>query len=292
RVPDPFLRAMLWGALWDEVRQLRMAPARFVRLALRDLPAEADEQIVPFVLGRLGRAVGAYLSVGERDSLAPAAETTLWNRAGDAQSPYGIRKAYLDAFIDLAASADGIARLDTLLAADSAAGEPLRDPTRWETVTRLLTLAAPQAERRYAAQQSRDTTPDGRRRAFIAGAARRSAETKREYFARYFDDATLNEEWASGSLDAFNAIEHESLTLPYLRPALDSLGFIQANRRIFFLESWLGAFLTGQTSDSALQTVHNYLDQHPHLPEDLRRKVLQHADELDRTVRIRERRQP
>ena len=286
-VADPFLRAMLWGALWDEVRQFRMAPASFVRLALRDLPRETDEQIVPVVLSRLGRAVSAYLGPAERESLAPAAEGVLWDRASDGSSPYGVRKAYLDAFIDLAASPGGVAKLDSLLSADSAAGEPLRDPTRWEIVTRLLVLAAPQAEDRYAAENARDTTSDGRRRAFIARAGKRSAEAKREYFSRYFEDQALNEDWASGSLDAFNAIEHEALTLPYLRPSLDSLPFIQINRRIFFLESWLGAFLRGQTGDSALGTVRAYLAQHPDLPLDLRRKVLQHADELERTVRIR-----
>lgn len=286
---DAFLRAMLWGALWDQVRALRMEPARFVRVVLRELPGETDEQVVPFVLARLGRAVAAYLAPAERDSLQPAVERMLWARAGDAASPYGIRKAYLDAFIALAESPAGVARLDTLLSADSAAGEPLHDPTRWEIVNRLLTLGAPQADACYRAQQARDTTPDGRRRAFIAGAARGDPATKRSYFARYFGDRTLNEEWAAGSLGAFNALEHEALTLPYLRPALDSLEFIQANRRIFFLESWIGAFLGGQTGDTALATVQRYLSEHPELPEDLRRKVLQYEDELERTVKIRRR---
>jgi aminopeptidase N len=44
----------------------------------------------------------------------------------------------------------------------------------------------------------------------------------------------------------------------------------------------------GQSSDSALRVVRQYLDEHPNLPLDLRRKVLQHADELERTVGIRE----
>jgi aminopeptidase N len=286
---DPFLRAMLWGALWDEVRAVRMAPARFVRLVLRELPPETDEQVVPFVLARLERAVAAYLAPAKRAGLQPAVERMLWSRAGEPARPYGIRKAYLDAFIALAESPAGLARLDTLCSADSAAGEPLRDPTRWEIVNRLLTLGAPQAEARYAAQQARDTTPDGRRRAFIAGAARGDAGTKRSYFARYFGDRSLNEEWTAGSLGAFNALEHEALTLPYLRPALDSLPFIQRNRRIFFLESWIGAFLGGQTGDTALATVRRYLDDHPRLPDDLRRKVLQYEDELERTVEIRRR---
>ena len=154
-------------------------------------------------------------------------------------------------------------------------------------MTSLLALDAPDAERRLDEQRRRDTTADGRRHAFIAGAARPSAATKREYFTRYFADSTLNEEWASGSLGAFNALEHEALTFPYLRAALDSLPYIQAHRRIFFLETWLAAFLRGQTGAPALNVVRGYLGEHPRLPADLRRKVLQHMDELERTVRIR-----
>jgi aminopeptidase N len=287
RVDDPFLRAMLWGALWDQVRNYRMLPERFVRLALRTLPRETDEQVVPFVLARLGRAVSAYLLPRARDSIHLDVERMLWDAAGDKSRPYGIRKAYVDAFIDLAASPDGIAKVDTLFSADSVAGEPLKDPTRWDIATRLLELGAPEAEARYAEQVKRDTTADGRRRAFIAAAGRPSAETKRTYFTRYFADASLNEDWASGSLSEFNALEHQALTFPYMRPALDSLPFIQAHRRIFYLETWLAAYMRGQTGDSALRVVRQYLADNPRLPLDLRRKVLQHADELERTVRIR-----
>jgi aminopeptidase N len=289
RVEDPFLRAMLWGALWDQVRATRLAPARYARLVLRELPGERDEQILPGLLGRLSRAVVAYASPAVRDSLRPEVERALWQGALDASRPYGIRKACLDAFVGVAATPEGVTRLIALLSADSAAGEPLRDPTRWELATRLSVLEVPDAERLAEAQAARDTTPDGRRRAFIAGAARRSEDAKDRYFVRYFADAALNEDWATGSLGAFNAIEHQVLTLRFLRPALDSLPFIQANRRIFFLGSWLGAFLGGQTSAAASDVVRRFLADHPGLPRDLRRKVLQSADELERTVGIRRR---
>jgi aminopeptidase N len=280
---------MLWGAMWDEVRAARVEPGRFVRLALAELPNERDEQIVPRVLGRLRRAVGAYLSPAGQEEWRPRLERVFWEGANDASQPYGIRKAYLDAFVDVAATGDGVRRLASLLGADSAAGEPLRDPTRWDVVIRLMVLGAPDAALRLEAQRSRDATADGRRRAFIAGAARPTAENKQTYFARYFADSSLNEDWASASLGAFNALEHRALTLPYLRPALDSLRFIQANRRIFFLGGWLGAFLGGQTDEAALATVQGFLRDHPDLSADLRRKVLENADELERTVRIRQR---
>jgi aminopeptidase N len=231
--------------------------------------------------------VRAYLLPEVRERVQPEVEQVLWEGGRDAGRAYGVRKAYVDAFIGVAASQLGVARLDTLFRVDSVAGEPLRDPTRWDITARLLELSAPGAESRYAEQEKRDTTADGRRRAFIAGAGRRSATIKRDYFRRYFRDATLNEDWASGSLGEFNTLEHEALTLPYVGPALDSLPFIQAHRRIFFLETWLASFLRGQTSDSALGIVRQFLREQPRLPLDLRRKVLQHMDELDRTVRIR-----
>ncbi len=288
-VHDGFLRTMLWGALWDRVRDTQMAPERFAGLVLTELPREKDEQVVPVLLGRLERAVRAYVAPAKAAELTVEAERVLWEGARDATKSYGIRRAYLDAFIGLAATSDGVVKLESLLSADSAAGEPVRDPTRWSVVNRLLVLNAPDAEGALAAQSKRDTTPDGLRRAFVAGAARESAAAKAAYFSKYFADRTLNEDWASGSLGEFNALEHQELTLPFLRPALDSLRFIQANRRIFFLGSWLGAFIGGHTSDAALRIVHTFLASHRALPKDLREKVLQSTDELERTVRIRKR---
>lgn len=288
-VTDPLLRAMLWGALWDLVRDGRLDPARFVSLALAELPRERDEQLFPNVVGRLARALTTYLPDSTRDRLRPDVERMLWSGAANSGLSYGLRRASIDAFVGIAATPWGVSQLLALFSADSVAGEPMRDPTRWEIVNRLTVLDHPEARRLLAAQSARDTTPDGRRRAFIAGAARRNTDVKREYFNRYFADKTLNEDWASGSLGAFNATEHAALTLPFLRPALDSLPYIQANRRIFFLGSWLGAFIGGQHDSEGLAVVRRYLTDNPALAKDLRQKVLQAVDELERTVRIRKR---
>jgi aminopeptidase N len=127
------------------------------------------------------------------------------------------------------------------------------------------------------------------RRAFAAGAARVNAQTKATYFARYFADSSLNEEWVTASLEAFNSIDAQHLTRVHLAAALDSLPWIQRNRRIFFLGSWLGAFLDGQTEPEALEIVRSFLARRADVAPDLRAKVLQAVDELERTVAIRRR---
>ncbi len=294
-VKDDFLRAMLWGALWDGVREARTDPARFITAVQRALPAEQDEQIAGALIGRYVRAATAYLPDSQSTARRPAVEALLWSGAIDTSRSYDVRKAHLDAYIDVAASPSARARLVAALDADSVAALPLRAPTRWAIVTRLLEIGAPDAERILAAESQRDTTSDGRRRAFVAGAAPLDSAVKAAYFARYLADSTLNEDWATSSLGAFNSREQQALTLPYLEPALDALPWIQENRRIFFLGSWLGGFLGGQTSEAALSTVERWLAGHPELGADLRSKVLQASDELERTVRIRaaaERRRP
>lgn len=288
-IRDDFLRAMLWGALWDEVRAARLDPARFVRAALHALPAERDEQIAPVVVGRMARATDTYLSAAGRDSMLPLVERALRAGAEDTTRAYGVRKSHLDAWIGLAASPAALVAIDSLLDRPQTAGAPLRGPTRWAIINTLIARSAPTGEARAAAEAARDSTSEGRRRAFVAGAARPDPESKATYWARYFGDRELNEDWVSASLRAFNDPAQDTLTRRYLVPALDSLPWIQRNRRIFFLGGWVSAFIEGQRSAEALAEVDALLARHPDMAEDLRHKILQSRDELERTVAIRRR---
>ncbi|MBL0171465.1 MAG: ERAP1-like C-terminal domain-containing protein [Gemmatimonadaceae bacterium] len=286
-VRDDFLRALLWGAMWDLVRDARLAPERFVAMTLREIPRESDEQLVGSLIGRMSTAITRYASDAGRDSLLPQAEAMALAGAADTARAYGPRKNFLDASIGLARTSASLARLDGWLDRDSILGLPLRPPTRWAIVTRLVARAAPSAEARLSAESRRDSTSDGRRLAFVAGAARPDSAQKRALFTRWFADASLNEEWVTSSLRAFHDPEHATWTRPYLEAALDTLPWIQRNRRIFFLGSWIGAVFGGQNSAEALQAVDRWLAAQSSLPADLRQKVLQSRDELERTVSIR-----
>ena len=299
RVPvaDPFFRAMLWGSLWDLVRDARVNPSLYLARALDALALERDEQIASRLMGRVIRIVESYTSqsahsvdaapMSSREGTARLAEARFLAGARDSTRTYGLRKSFFDSYVAVARSADALKRLDAWLDSASAAGMPLRQPSRWAIVTSLAARGAPSSAERLRGETARDTTTGGKRRAFIAGAAFPRPETKRAYFERYFADSTLNEDWVTASLGAFNASDQSALSLPYLRPVLDTLPWVQKNRRIFFLGSWLGAFIGGQQSPEALAIVDQYLAEHPQLPRDLRQKVLQARDDLERTVRIR-----
>ena len=280
-IHDPLLRAQLWGAMWDLVRDARYKPDRFLAMVAHNIPDELDEQIATFVLNRAVRAVTAYRT-------GPTGlEVLLSSMVDDTTRTFGVRKASLEAFVSLASSQEAMQRLDGWLDRDSLAGAPLKEPTRWAIVTALAAHRAPSMRKRLADEEQRDPGTEGKRRAFIAGAAIPDTTVKRSYFTRYLSDTTLNEEWVTASLREFNDPRQSGITQSYLGVALDKLPWIQTHRRIFFLGQWLGAFLDGQTSPEALHEVDRFLSTHPQLPIDLRQKILQSEDELRRTVRIR-----
>jgi aminopeptidase N len=164
----------------------------------------------------------------------------------------------------------------------------LRPFDRWRMVGKLLALKAPGAGEIYQAETQRDATGIGRKYAYVARAATPDAQTKAWYFDDYLHNAERQEDWVQDSLGNFNEWNADLLTAPYLKPALEALPKIKQQRKIFFTLAWLNAFIGGQHSVEADRVVHEWLAS-ANVDEDLKLKVLQVVDELDRTVRIRER---
>jgi aminopeptidase N len=165
---DDLLRALAWGALWDLVRESRLAPDRFVDAALREYDTERDEQISGVVLGRIATALERYLTDGAtRDRLAAALEMRLLARVNDQRLDYGLRRSALDALLGGARSPAARAALkDYLAGRRQFDGKPLGQPSRWSAVMRLLALDDPDARALFATEQARDSTPEAHARRY------------------------------------------------------------------------------------------------------------------------------
>lgn len=287
-VSDPLLRALLWNAAWDVVRDLRLSPARYIAVVLRWIAAERDEQISRTILARAAAALDVYLPDQLAAPLRRGWETALLARIDDDALGYGLRKDALDRLVATARTPLAIDRLRAMLAGTAMlAGDPIRQPTRWAMIRRLIAIGAPDAGALFAAEQRRDRSTEAVKDAFVTRAASPTSAVKSEYFRRYFDDRALNEAWVSESLGAFNTVGQGTLTLPFLRPALDRLEWIRQNRRIFFLPGWIDTFIGGQVDPRALAVVDGFLAEKTALPIDVRRKILMARDELALTVGIR-----
>jgi aminopeptidase N len=287
---DPVLQTMLWGALWENVHTARSAPRGYVTLALQDLPHQSDETLARLQYARVNGALQRYMSDTARAPLVAQLESVATDRMRNAPTP-GLR---IVAFRTLTAAAETSKARDTLKSIldgkTTIPGVDLRPLDRWSMVGRLIAVSDSEAPARLAEEIKRDNTDDGRKYAFAVQAGAPDAATKERYFTMYRQTPTAagaqQEDWLSQSLGAFNNVRQTSLTLPYLQRSLDQLPEIKRDRKIFYLGAWLGAFLGGQTSPQAEAVVKEWLAT-PGIDADLRRKVLENADPLERTVRIR-----
>ena len=163
----------------------------------------------------------------------------------------------------------------------------MKTKDKFDIVTRLLVLGDPEAPGLLAALEKAETSDEAKRYAYAARAGIATAENKAKYWKDFTENKEISESWIEAAFGPWNSIRHSELTLPYLERALKELPNHKRIRKIFFVNGWLGAFIGGQRSEEALAIVNKFLADNPNLDRDLRLKILENVDIIERAVRIR-----
>ncbi|MBL8181098.1 MAG: ERAP1-like C-terminal domain-containing protein [Blastocatellia bacterium] len=324
---DPFLRSMMWGSLWDSVREGAFDPRQYVNLVINPtigqpppirkstdvggaVFAETDETVIQSLLARASMALKYFVAESaESERLNERFESMLVERIQNAPSS-GLRVTYFRALVANATSDKGRAVLKAMLAEgrnlSGSEGAPqqastskgtlptgrvsalvLRTKDKFDIVTRLAVLNDPDAAKLLAELEKTETSDDAERYAYAARAAFPTKENREKYWNDFVNNKDISESWIEAAFGPFNAVRNSELSLPFLRRALEELPNHKRSRKIFFVNGWLAAFIGGQRSQEALDIVNKFLGDNPNLDKDLRLKILENVDIIERAVRIR-----
>ena len=306
---DDFLRAMMWGSLWDSVREAELNPKDYVELVIKNINVETDESTIQTLLGRVSTAMNYYLSDKQRDEFAPRLEKVIGEKMLGSNTP-GQRLTFYRAFLNIASTAKAAEVLKTLLKVNNEATPDeieyfkenldqnkgqfiamsmplLRTKDKFDIVTKLLILGDKDAPKLLAALEKTEKSDEAKRYAYAAKAGITTAENKAKYWNDFTNNKEISESWIESAFGVWNSTKHAELTLPYLEKSLAELPNLKRNRKIFFVNGWLSAFIGGQRSEAALNIVNKFLADNPNLDKDLRLKILENADGLERAVKIR-----
>ena len=319
---DDFLRSMMWGSLWDSVREGELDPKEYVELVVNALSpgfsrqppkggtqngsgsVESDESTIATLLGRVSTAMNYYLSDAQRAELAPRVETMLMDKIEHAPT-LGQRITFYRAFLNMASTQEARDVLKRMLksrAIDTGGKKntfgavgvsvpdsqiTLKTKDRFDIVARLLILGDPDAPKLLADLEKTETSDEAKRYAYAAKAGIATAENKEKYWNDFINNKNISESWIESAMGPFNSIRQSGLTLPYLERALAELPNQKRNRKIFFVNGWLGSFIGGQRDEKALAVVNKFLTDNPNLDNDLRLKILENVDVIERAVKIR-----
>jgi aminopeptidase N len=307
---DDFLRSMMWGALWDSVREAELDPREYVELAIKNLPTEKDETITASVLNRVSTAMTYY--IWAQPDMQSRLEVMLIDRMGTAPT-LGQRITYYRALLNIVSTETGRRVLKDMLKTTGrnpsgsegvsspvqkntlptgrvsapATEIPLKTKDRFDIVTRLAILADPDAAKLLADLEKTENSDDAKRYAYAARAAFATKENREKFWKDFTNNKEISESWIEAAFVPFNSPRHPDLSLPYLQRALAELPNLKRTRKIFFINGWLGAFIGGQKSQEALDIVNKFLADNPYLDRDLRLKILENVDVIERAVKIR-----
>jgi aminopeptidase N len=176
-------RAVVWGALWEQVRDLGLPAQEFVEAALTGLAHEDQPAIIETVRGLLVLASTRFV--------APELRADLRRRTGavtaamlDAAEPGSDRQLALARLhIESAAQPSELARLGSLLAGRAALpGLPLEDDLRWAAVIRCA-AGGSAGQEMIDAELAADPTTKGAQFAAQARAAMPDAAAKETAWA-------------------------------------------------------------------------------------------------------------
>ena len=282
---EDFLRSMMWGALWDSVREAELNPKDYVELAIKNIGKETDELTIQTILSRVATAMNYYIENGSE--LAPRLEKVLIERMTNAET-LGQRVTFYRAFVALASTEESKQKLkDILNLKFEIPNLKLKTKDKFDIVTRLLILGDKDAPKLLDDLRKIESSDEAKRYAYAAGAGFGTKEMKQSYFDDFLKNKEISESWIESAVSSFNSVRHADLTLPYLEKALAELPNLKRTRKIFFVNGWLAAFVGGQKSEKALAIVNKFLADNPNLDRDLRLKILEVADGLERSVKIR-----
>jgi aminopeptidase N len=286
---DPLSRGAALVALWEEMLEGRIPPARMRELLLAALPRETVELNIQQMLAELRMIVWRFTPPAARLSLAARVEAVL--RQGLAQAPStSLKAAWFGALRAVALTPASLTWLERVWRHDEMIpGLTLAETDDADLALELAVRDVPRAPEILTTQLGRFKNPDRKARfAFVMPALSSDPVVRERFFDGLKDVANRRHEaWVLEAVTYLNHPLRAPESEKFIRPALGIVLDIHQTGDIFFPKRWADASLGGYQSRQAAAAAKTFLDTlPPDYPPRLRWVILASADMLVRAARL------
>ena len=283
---DDLARALLWGDLWDMVRNAELRAGDYVGTSLRCIDVEADPAVFQPLIFRVFAAFDRYADPSHRASLRESLARTAFDRLSRIAPGSDLQLHWTLTFIDAAREPADVAWVAGLLDGSTKPDGLIIDfAVRWEAVNALATIGAAGPEV-IADELERDPTDMGRREAAAASAARPLKEAKEQAWEAVTADERLSLATKRAIAAGFHRPDQELLLDAYVQPYFGTLlPFWESHdidEALMFVRSMYPMMII---TPEVVQLVDQYLRRD--LPGPMRRALLEAQDGTKRALRAR-----
>ncbi|MEX0723294.1 MAG: M1 family aminopeptidase [Gracilimonas sp.] len=271
------------------LEQNQVVPREYLYQLLELVQNEENQLLVGQMLGQIESIYWNFLNDADRNLAASDLEEVLWEQM-IAQDESSKKKTFFNAFRDIALSESEVQKVYDIWRGEMEVDGLNLSETDYISMAGNLAVKMPdQAEEIISTQMEEIENADRKRRfEFISPALSNDQQVRDKFFESLKDEENRQtESWVLSALGYLHHPLRVDDSEKYILPSLELLQEIQVTGDIFFPKRWLDVTLGNYSSDTAMQTVRDFLDERPDYNMQLRMKILQAADGMFRANGIK-----
>lgn len=288
-IPDSLTRRAVWITLWHMLRDQAMSPQAYLDIVLAKAPLEPDSKLVRSLVRGVAQVLRSYLPGDLRQEYLQRVQQVSWQQLQEAPTGGDLQKIWFSLLARSASGKDALTRLAGFLDGRTKIDGLEIDPEkRWTVVRRLAAGGYPGARTLVASELKRDSTDIGRREAMQAEASLPEARAKEAFWRRFIADTQTSLDRMRAAMRGFHQPDQAELTKGYVQAYFDAIPMQVEKRETDFAHLFVEALYPSYSFDlPVVEATRKFLDEHPEMPSEVRRALIEAEDEFRRALEIR-----
>ncbi|MEQ9264231.1 MAG: M1 family aminopeptidase [Balneolaceae bacterium] len=289
KVLDDVAKGSLLINIYENMLEGTLDASEYLDRLIEIIPEEENQLLLNLALGHLRTIYWNVFDDEERLARSEELEQLMWQTML-AQQESSRKKIFFNTYRSIVLTASGIDNLYSVWSKELDVNGLILSENDYISMAGVLAIKSPdKADDIISEQLSQIKNSDRKRRfEFIAPSLSNDSETRDSFFESLaLEENRQTESWVLSALGNLHHPLRTSDSEKYILPSLELLEQIQVTGDIFFPGRWTGVTLGNYNSDTAVETVRDFLATRPNYNNQLRMKILQSADMLFRVNEIR-----
>ncbi|MFM8212270.1 MAG: aminopeptidase N [Actinomycetes bacterium] len=282
-------RALIWGAVWDMVRDAEVGTGKYLDLVLAGIEKETDIGLVQQVLMQCRSAIDVFADRKNRKNynikLATGLDTliSISNPGSDRQL------ALVRTFSAVATTEEQITKVAQILdGTKKIEGLVVDTDLRWALLRRLVVVGK-RGEKDIEEELKKDDTVMGREHAAGARAAMPSLEAKQKAWDQVINNENLTNSELHSILAGISYMDHEEVLKNFVDKYFDSVSSLWNARTHEIGQSLVtGLFPSTNINMDVVKKCDEFLEENKDLAVGARRIVIEQRDSLARALKAQD----
>ncbi len=294
-IEDPFARRLVWGSLWQMVRDNAFAPTEFIEMGIELGLKEKDLSILnSHIIAKVKAIVSTYLTDENREIWMPRLNAMARERLARPENSEEEQIIWFGLLLETAFLPNELDYLHTLVTGtESIASLDIDQEKRWNIIARLTACGHAEAKELFSNEKELDKSDLGLKKAFMVEASRPDSTEKETCWQAFTEQSFRSTDFLRYGMKGFHWHIQKDLLAPYVDRFFEAVEKIYTERDVHYAGAF-GHILFPQwhKTRDMLDTIEAFLDKKRtnggELPALLRKLLIEQADDLKRILPVLE----